>query len=289
MALAKHPKIFDRLFVAMVKAGEAGGQLDTVLLKMADSIEKRVALRSKVKSAFTYPVVVVCVVVSVVTAMMIFVVPTFKNLYGSLHGSLPLPTKIVIDISNLVASVYGFAVLAIVIGLIFALRWWVSTDAGVRVWDTVRLRPPVFGPLVLKMALTRMLSTLGTLLSSGVGIIESLEMAADNVTNVNVGDAARGAVAGVREGRSLAATLSDYPIIPPMVIQMIETGEESGAVSDMLARVAQFYDNEIEVTVGSLTALLEPLLIVFMGICIGAIVISLYLPMFDYVKLLAPS
>jgi len=288
-ALAKHPKIFDRLYVSMVRAGEAGGQLDVVLLKLATSIEKRVELRSKVRSAFTYPVVVVCVVVLVITAMMIFVVPTFKHLYGSLHGTLPLPTRIVIGISSVIASIWALAVIVVIVGLVAAVRWWVSTEQGRLVWDRVRLRAPVFGPLMLKVALSRMLSTLGTLLSSGVGIIESLEMAADNVSNRIVSNAARGAIAGVRDGRSLASTLADYPVMPPMVLQMIETGEESGAVSDMLEKVAQFYDNEIDATVGSLTSLLEPALIVFMGVCIGAIVVSLYLPMFDYVKLLQPS
>lgn len=288
-ALAQHPRIFDPLYVSMVRAGEAGGQLDTVLLKLAASIEKRVELRSKVRSAFTYPVVVVCVVVLVVTAMMIFVVPTFKHLYGSLHGVLPLPTRIVIQISDVLASVWALAVVAVVVGGIVALRWWIATDRGRQVWDRLRLRPPVFGPLMHKIALSRLLSTLSSLLAAGVGIIEALEMAADNVGNRIVADAARAATAGVREGRSLAASLADHAVIPAMVLQMVETGEESGSVSDMLERVAGFYDNEIEVTVGSLTALLEPALIVFMGVCIGAIVVSLYLPMFDYVKLLSPS
>jgi type IV pilus assembly protein PilC len=288
-ALAKHPKIFDRLYLAMVRAGEAGGQLDSVLLKLATSIEKRVALRSKVRSAFTYPAVVVCVVVLVVTAIMIFVVPTFKHLYDSLHGVLPLPTRIVIGASNVLASIWALAVVAAVVGLVVAFRWWISTERGRLTWDRLRLRAPIFGSLVLKMSLSRVLSTLSTLLAAGVGIMESLEMAADNVGNRIVGDAFRGAISGVRDGRGLAATLSDYAVIPPMVIQMIETGEESGAVSDMLEKVAEFYDNEIEATVSSLTSLLEPVLIVFMGACIGTIVVSLYLPMFDYVKLLTPS
>ena len=288
-ALAKHPKVFDRLYVSMVRAGEVGGQLDVVLLKLASSIEKRVELRSKVRSAFTYPVVVVCVVVLVITAMMLFVVPTFKHLYGSLHGTLPLPTRIVIGISSVVASVWALAVVAVVAGVVLAARWWVSTEKGRLTWDRVRLRAPVFGPLMLKVGLSRMLATLATLLSSGVGIIESLEMAADNVSNRIVSNAARGAIVGVRDGRSLASALAEHPVVPPMVLQMVETGEESGAVSDMLEKVAQFCDNEIDATVGSLTSLLEPALIVFMGICIGAIVISLYLPMFDYVKLLQPS
>ena len=288
-ALAKHPKVFDRLYIAMIRAGEASGQLDVILLKLASSIEKRVELRSKVKSAFAYPVVVVCVVVVVLVMIMLFVVPTFKHLYSSLHGTLPTPTLVVIDISNIIASVWLLAVIAGIIAMVMLARRYIATDRGRLQFDRLRLKPPIFGPLALKISLSRLLSTLATLLSAGVGIIESLDMAAEIVTNRLVADAATSAIAGVREGRSLSSCLSEHPVIPSMVVQMIETGEESGAMSDMLDRVATFYDNEIDVTVGSLTALLEPLLIVFMGACIGSIVVSLYLPMFDYVKLLSPS
>ncbi len=288
-ALEKHPKVFSPIYIAMVRAGEASGQLDIVLEKVAGRIEKQVELRSKVRSAFTYPVVVVCVVVVIVTAMMIFVVPTFKHLYSSLHGTLPFPTQIVIKISSVLASFWLVVVLAVLVLSVVAVRRWKRTDKGEELWDGLKLKVPVFGKLSLNIAISRFASTLSVLLQSGIGIIEALEITAANVGNRIVAQAARDAQLGVREGRSLGATLAAYPVIPTMVTQMVETGEESGTVGDMLGRVARFFDNEIDATVGSLTSLLEPALIVFMGVCVGAIVVSLYLPMFDYVKLLTPG
>lgn len=288
-ALAKFPKIFSPLFIAMIRAGEAGGSLDTSLLKLASTIEKQVELRSKVRSAMTYPGVIVCVVIAIVVAMMIIVVPTFKHLYSSLSGQLPFPTRIVIAISNTLASYWLGVVIAAVIGIIVGFRRWIATVKGRELWDRFKLRPPVFGPLTHRIAIARGTGTLSSLISSGVGIIEALDITADIVGNRVVADAFRGAETGVREGRALASTLSDYETIPKMVTQMIETGEESGALDDMLERVTAFYDNEISATVASLTSLLEPMIIVFLGICVGAIVISLYLPMFDYVKLLTPG
>ena len=289
VALEKHPKIFPPIYVSMIRAGEASGQLDLVLEKLATRLEKQVELRGKVRSAFTYPIVVVCVVVVIVTAMMIFVVPTFKRLYSSLHGTLPLPTRIVIKISDVLASFWLLAVIGVIIALVAAFITWKRTPKGEELFDKFKLRVPVFGKLTLKIAISRFSSTLSVLLQSGIGIIEALEITADNVGNWVVAAAARGAQDGVREGRSLAATLAQYPVIPTMVTQMIETGEESGTVGDMLGRVATFYDNEIDATVSSLTSLLEPALIVFMGAAVGLIVVSLYLPMFDYVKLLQPG
>lgn len=285
-ALEKHPTIFEPIYVAMVRAGEAGGHLDEVLANLATTIEKSVALRGKIKSAMYYPGVVLTVVVIVVTLMMILVVPTFKNLYTSLHGTLPTPTRIVISISNVVASIWMLLVIAVVVAAVVAVKHWVKTDTGRRVWDRFKLRPPILGPLVHKIALSRLVSTLSALLSSGVGIIEALEMTAANVGNVIVADAARGAQAGVREGRSLAASLSGFDTIPSMVTQMVETGEEAGALDTMLAKVASFYDEEVASTVAGLTSLLEPIMIVIMGVVIGSIVISLYLPMLKYAGLI---
>ena len=287
-ALAKHPKIFSKIYISMVRAGEAGGSLDTTLLKLSAMIEKQVELRSKIRSAMTYPAVVVCVVVGIITAMMIVVVPTFKRLYSSLNGSLPVPTRIVIAISNTLASLWILLIIAVIVAFVVGLRRWIASSNGRRIWDRFKLRWPVFGPLLHKIALSRGTGTLASLLSSGVGLIEALDITAEVVGNDIVAEALRSTEDGVREGRSLASTLADFPIIPKMVTQMIETGEEAGALDDMLERVTAFYDNEIAATVASLTALLEPVIIVFMGLCIGGIVISLYLPMFDYVKLLTP-
>jgi type IV pilus assembly protein PilC len=285
-SMSRHPKVFGPLYIAMVRAGEAGGQLDTVLQRLSTTIEKQVALRSKVKSAMTYPAVVVVIVILVVTAIMIFVVPTFKNLYSSLHGTLPLPTRIVISISNVLASWWLIAVIAALFAAVVGLRRWISTPDGRRAWDRLKLRPPVFGPLSHKIALARLASTLGSLVSAGVPIIEALDIVADNAGNTLLSDALHDAMNGVREGRSLSSCLAAHSVVPAMFSQMLQTGEESGALDTMLGKLTEFYENEVSATVASLTALLEPILIVFMGACIGAIVISLYLPMFDYVKLL---
>lgn len=288
-ALSKFPRVFGPLYISMVRAGEAGGQLDSVLQRLSTTIEKQVALRSKVKSAMTYPAVVVVIVVLVVTAIMIFVVPTFKHLYSSLNGTLPLPTRIVISISNVLASFWLVAVIAVVVTIVMLIRRYIRTPEGRRVWDRLKLRPPVFGPLTHKIALARLASTFGSLMSAAVPIIEALDIVADNAGNALVADALRAATDGVREGRSLSSCLAEHSVIPTMFWQMLQTGEESGALDLMLEKLAEFYDNEVTATVSSLTALLEPIIIVFMGACIGAIVISLYLPMFDYVKLLQHS
>ena len=288
-ALEKFPRIFSPLYIAMVKAGEASGQLDLVLLKAADQIEKQVELRRKVKSAFTYPAVVVVVVVLVMAALMVFVVPTFKRIYSTLHGTLPLPTQLVIRASNIVASVWVVAVLIGIAAAFVVIRRVIATEKGREAFDRGKLRLPIFGKLNHKIALARFSTTLSSVLLSGVGVIEALSIAADNVGNVIVAAAARAAQAGVREGRSLAATLAESPVMPAMVTQMVETGEESGTVGDMLAKVAKFYDDEVDATVNSLTSLLEPAMIVFMGCCIGLVVVSLYLPMFDYIKLVQGS
>lgn len=286
-ALERHPKVFGPLYISMVRAGEAGGQLDTVLMRLSTTIEKQVELRSKVKSAMTYPTVVFCAVILIVSLMMIFVVPTFKRLFSTLCGSLPLPTRIVIDISNVLASWRLIIVIALIVGTVYLFRRWIATEQGRELWDRFKLRPPIFGPLIHKVCLARFASTLASLVSAGVPIIESLEIVGANVGNTLMTKAVRGSISGVREGRALSSCLTDYPIMPVMVTQMIETGEESGALDTMLEKISSFYDNEVSATVASLTSLLEPLIILFMGACIGAIVISLYLPMFDYVKLLS--
>lgn len=285
-SLEKLPKVFPPLYIAMVHAGEVGGQLDSVLLKLSSTLEKQVELRQKVRSAMAYPSIVFCAVIVIVTAMMIFIVPIFKKLFTTLNGTLPLPTRIVIGISNVVASVWLLVVIATIVAIVVIMRRWIATPSGRRKWDALKLRPPVFGPLSHKVALARFCSTFSSLLSAGVPVIEALDIVAANAGNQVVADALVGAQDGVREGKNLSAILAQYPVMPIMLTQMIETGEESGALDDMLDKVSTFYDNEVNATVDSLTSILEPLIILFMGACIGAIVISLYLPMFDYVKLL---
>jgi len=284
-ALEKHPKAFSPLYISMIKAGEAGGSLDTTLMRLATTIEKQVELRRKIKSAMVYPAIVVCIVILVIIALMVFVVPTFKKIFSTLNGTLPLPTRIVIDISDAIATYWLAVFVAIVIGAIVAFKKWIATPTGRHKWDSFKLSVPVFGKLLHKIAITRATGTLASLLSSGVGMIEALNIAADNSSNVIVANAFRDSVESVREGKGLAESLKTFPIMPDMVIQMIDTGEESGALDEMLNRVTSFYEDEINTTVANLSSLLEPVIIVFLGISIGAIVISMYLPMFQYITL----
>ncbi len=283
---AKYPKVFSHLFCTLVQAGEIGGNLDEVLSGLATTIEKQAQLNRTIRSAMTYPAVVFSVMLVIFTAMIVFIVPVFKNLFASLGGKLPFPTLVLIKISQIMTSAWVLLVIAVVIGAIIGLRKWIATDEGRRKWDRLLLKPPVFGPLFHKVALARMTGSLASLISSGVPILESLDICADVSGNRTVGDVLLQAKNGVREGRPLADPLREHEdVIPPLVVQMIEVGEQTGALDQMLRKVGEFYDQEVEVTVNNLTALLEPLLTVFMGAMVGAMVICLYLPMFDYIKL----
>jgi type IV pilus assembly protein PilC len=286
VACARHPKVFSQLFCTLVHAGEVGGNLDEVLGNLATTIEKQANLNRMIRSAMTYPAVVLSVMVLIFTAMILFIVPVFQNLFKSLGGQLPLPTQVLIDVSKIVASPWILLVIAVIIGGIYGLRKWIATDEGRVKWDRLMLRPPIFGPLFHKVALARVTSTLASLMSSGVPILESLDICADTAGNRTVGDVLRQAKDGVREGRPLADPLREHEdVIPSLVVQMIEVGEQTGALDAMLSKVAEFYDKEVESTVNNLTSLLEPLLTVFMGAGVGTMVICLYLPMFSYIKL----
>jgi type IV pilus assembly protein PilC len=283
-ALARHPKVFSRLYVAMVKAGETGGVLDRVLLSLASTIEKQVELRRKIKSAMTYPVAVFVIVILIVTAMLLFVVPTFETLYADLGGQLPLPTRILLAVSRFVGKFAPFIIVAEVAAA-WGLKRWVATERGRAVWDQMKLRIPVFGKLVHKTAITRFCRTLSVLLRSGVPVLESLEITSETVGNTVLQRAVKDTQEAVKSGESMASPLSKHPVFPPMVVQMLAVGEETGAVDDMLERVADFYDQEIEATVDALTSLLEPLLIVVMGATVGGMVVALYMPMFNIINL----
>jgi type IV pilus assembly protein PilC len=286
-ACAKHPKVFSNLFCTLVQAGEVGGNLDEVLQSLANTIEKQAQLNRTIRSAMTYPAVVLSVMVIIFTAMIVFIVPVFQNLFTSLGGKLPFPTRVLIKISQIMTSPWVLLLIAIVIGGVIGLRKWISTEDGRRKWDRLILKPPVFGSLIHKVSLARVTNTLASLISSGVPILESLDICSDIAGNRTVGDVLIEAKNGVRVGRPLADPLREHEeVIPPLVVQMIEVGEQTGALDGMLKKVAEFYDQEIEVTVNNLTALLEPLLTVFMGAGVGAMVICLYLPMFDYIKLI---
>jgi type IV pilus assembly protein PilC len=283
-AMAKHPRAFNRLYISMVRAGEVGGFLDQVLVKVAETFEKEVELRGKIRSAMTYPVVVFVMVLMIVGGMLIFIVPTFKNLYTSLGGTLPLPTRMLIGVSDGIRRFFPLVVLAL-IGLVFAYRRWRATPAGRYRLDQFKLKVKVFGPLFHKSALSRFSRTLATLIRSGVPILQALEIVADTVNNGVISRAIHDVQDSVREGESLATPLAKHPTFPAMVVQMMAVGEETGALDTMLSKVADFYDQEVEAAVASLTSLIEPLLIAVMGAAVGGMVIALYMPLFNIINL----
>ena len=284
-AMDKHPKAFSDLYVAMVKAGETGGVLDNVLLRLADNIEKEVELRRKVKSAMTYPVVVVMLVGLIMSAMLLFVVPQFKSIYAQLGGTLPVPTQILLTASNAVRT-YWYVFALFFFGVSFGFRRYKKTDRGRAQVDAVKLKVPVFGSLFHKTALARFSSTLGMLLRSGVPILQALDIVADTVNNKVISRAVGDVQGAVREGESMAKPLSKHGVFPPMVVQMLAVGEETGAVDTMLDKVADFYNSEVSASVDALTSLIEPLMIAIVGGAVGAAVIALYMPMFNIIKLI---
>jgi type IV pilus assembly protein PilC len=284
-AMSKHPKAFNNLYVSMVRAGETGGVLDSVLLRLADNIEREVELRQRVKSAMTYPVVVLMLVTMILVAMLLFVVPQFKDIYAQLGGTLPLPTKILLAVSDAVRH-FWYIVIGSVVVFVVVFRRWKKTPAGRAVVDAFKLRVPVFGPLFHKQALSRFASTLSVLLRSGVPILQSLDIVSETVNNVVISRAVKDVEESVKEGESMAGPLEKHAVFPPMVVQMLGVGEETGAVDTMLEKVAQFYDNEVKATVDALTSLIEPVMIALIGGAVGAAVIALYMPMFNIINLI---
>ena len=284
-ALAKHPKAFNNLFVSMIRAGETGGLLDRVLVQLAEQIEKEVALRRQIKSAMTYPIVVVILVVLIMSAMLLFIVPQFETIYGTLGSELPTPTKLLLAVSDAFRT-YWWAFALGSFGLSFALRRYKKTESGRARVDAVKIRVPVFGPLFHKVALARFSSTLGMLLRAGVPILQAMDIVKDTVNNRVLAVAVDDVKTSVREGESIAKPLSKHAVFPPMVVQMMAVGEETGAVDTMLDKVAEFYNQEVEATVDALTSLIEPLLIAIIGGAVGAAVVALYMPMFNIINII---
>ena len=284
-AMEKHRKAFNDLYIAMVKAGETGGVLDTVLLRVADNIEKDVELRRKIKSAMTYPLVVVILVSFILGGMLLFVVPQFETIYTQLGGKLPLPTRILLGISQALRS-YWYFFMGFVAASVFALRRYKRTERGRAMVDAAKLKVPIFGQLFRKSALARFSSTLGMLLRSGVPILQALDIVADTVNNQVISKAVIDVQGSVREGESIAKPLSRHAVFPPMVVQMLAVGEETGAVDTMLDKVADFYNSEVSASVDALTSLIEPLMIAIVGGAVGAAVIALYMPMFNIINLI---
>jgi type IV pilus assembly protein PilC len=269
----------------MVKSGETGGVLDNVLLRLADTIEKEVDLRRKIKSAMTYPIAVVALVVLLMSAMLLFVVPQFESIYASLGGTLPLPTRVLLGASKAVRTYWYIVGLLAFAGTV-AFRRYKKTPAGRAQIDAIKLKIPIFGSLFHKTALARFSSTFGMLLRSGVPILQALEIVSETVNNQVMAKAITELGGSVREGEPLAKPLAKHAVFPPMVVQMLAVGEETGAVDTMLDKVSDFYNSEVSAAVDSLTSLIEPLLIAVIGGAVGAAVIALYMPMFNIIKLL---
>jgi type IV pilus assembly protein PilC len=285
-ALAKHPRVFPPIMINMVRAGEVGGFLDSVMLQLATNFESEVKLRGKVKSAMTYPVVVLCISVVAVIGMLLFIVPVFKKLFLQLGGKLPLPTQILVDLSSGLKFILP---LAIVGGIVFMVLWgkYKHTTQVRNVIDPLKLKMPVFGKLFQQIAISRFTRNLGTMMHSGVPILQSLDIVADTTGNIVVGRVVRDVQDSVRTGEALTAPLSKHPVIPPMVVQMMTVGEETGALDTMLHKISEFYDQEVEATTESLTALIEPLMIAFLGGIIGSMIVALYMPIFKIFTLIS--
>jgi len=278
-ALRRHPKIFSELYVNLVVAGEEGGILDNILLRLSNYIEKAVALKKKVKSALVYPASIVAVAVLVVAILLIFVIPVFEKMFLSAGQSLPLLTQIIVAISKLLKQYFLFFIIAL--GLLgFILRRYHKTDGGKRAIDGFLLKVPVFGLLFRKISIARFSRTLSTLVSSGVPILDSLNIVAKTAGNKIVEDAIMRARSSISEGETIAEPLTRANVFPPMVTQMISVGESTGSLDTMLGKVADFYDEEVDNTVATLTSLLEPFLMIFLGGTIGTIVVAMYLPIF---------
>ncbi len=285
-ALAKHPRVFPPIMVNMVRAGEVGGFLDSVMMQLAANFESEVKLRGKVKSAMTYPVVVLCISLVAVLGMLLFIVPVFKKLFLQLGGKLPLPTQILVDLSGALKILLP---LGIVGAIVFMVLWgkYKHTTQVRNVVDPLKLKAPVFGKLFQQIALSRFTRNLGTMMHSGVPILQSLDIVADTTGNIVVGRVVRDVQDSVRTGEALTAPLSKHPVIPAMVVQMMTVGEETGALDTMLHKISEFYDQEVEATTESLTALIEPLMIAFLGGIIGSMIVALYMPIFKIFTLIS--
>jgi type IV pilus assembly protein PilC len=284
-ALKKHPKIFSDLYTNMVAAGEAGGILDTILVRLAHYIEKAQNLKRKVKGAMVYPSVVITVAILVIVIIMVFVVPTFGKMFTTLGGTLPMPTQLIIDISDFLGGTGGLVVLASVIGLIVFVVQFRKTETGKITTDKIILRLPIVGILFRKVGVAKFTRTLGTLISSGVPILDGLNITAMTAGNKVIEKAVFDVRKGVSEGQTIAEPLTESKVFPPMVTQMIAVGESTGALDNMLEKIADFYDEEVDNAVANLTSMIEPVLMIFLGGTVGFIVVAMYLPIFKLITL----
>jgi type IV pilus assembly protein PilC len=284
--LGKHKNVFDELFRNMVAAGEAGGVLDEILMRLAAYIEKADALKRKVQGAMVYPGVVLTVAVGATCFMLIFIIPTFAKMFTDFGGELPLPTKIVLWMSNLLQNFWWVGVGGLIAGGFLFKRYY-ATEPGQRTIDGVMLKFPVLGDVLLKGAVARFTRTLGTLIASGVPILSGLEITARTAGNKVIAEAIMTARASIREGETVAAPLKTSGVFPPMVVQMISVGEQTGALDEMLTKIAVFYEAEVDTAVDTMTSIIEPVMIVVMGGIVGGMVIAMYLPMFKLINVVS--
>lgn len=284
-ALAQHPKVFPPIMVNMTRAGETGGFLDQVLMQLADNFEAEVKLRSKIKSAMTYPLVVFVFAILAMTAMLLFIVPVFSTLFEGLGGELPLPTRVLVMLSDLLKKAMPVLIVLLIIALVLWKKY--KNEPRVRnVVDPMKLKAPVFGMLFQKVALSRFSRNLGTMIHAGVPILQSLDIVADTTGNVVLSRAIHDVEASVRQGESLAGPLLNHPVFPPMVVQMMAVGEDTGSLDQMLHKISDFYDNEVEATTEALTSLIEPIMIAVVGAMVGAMIVALYMPIFKVFELI---
>jgi type IV pilus assembly protein PilC len=282
-ALDKHPKAFTKLYVNMVAAGEAGGILDTILMRLATFLEKNDALVRKVKGAMVYPAVIISVAVIAIAVLLIFVIPTFASMFASVNMELPLPTRVVMGASDFLIRFWYFIIGGAVL-LVFAFRQYYNTGDGRKQIDGALLRAPVLGDLLRKSAVSRFTRTLGTLISSGVSILDGLEITAKTAGNRVIHDAVMQSRQSIAGGETIAGPLQESKVFPPMVISMISVGEQTGGLDEMLSKIADFYDAEVDVAVSALLSLMEPIMIVVLGVVVGGMVVAMYLPIFDMVN-----
>lgn len=283
-ALSKHPKVFDELYVNMVRAGEIGGVLEAVLNKIAEFLEKRQAIIGKIRSAMMYPIVVVFLAAVIVGFILVFIVPKFKDIYDQLGAELPMPTQMLVEAGNILANQTHWVIVGLII-LYMIYRKINGTKEGKFRLDTIKLKLPVFGQLLRKSAIVRFAGTLATLITSGVPILQALDICRETSGNEVVTRALNDVYDSVKDGETIHEPLSKCKVFPPLVVHMVAVGEETGAIDQMLNKVAEAYEREVDDTVNALTSILEPVLIVFLGVIVGAIVIALYLPLFNIPKI----
>ena len=287
-ALQKHPKTFNRLYVCMVAAGERGGLLAEILSRLATYLENTAKLRKKVKSAMMYPTPVTIIAIGITIFLLVKVVPVFGEVYKGFGSKLPGPTQALIDVSNLVKE-YLLYLIAAAVGIVYGWLAYLKTKPGREFWDRTRIRLPIFGPIAHKICLARFTRTLASLIRSGVPILEVLQIVSNTVGNVVMEKAIRAAAADIERGDGISAALGRHPVFPSMIIRMVTAGEQTGKIENMLERISDFLDDEIQTTLGGLTALIEPLLIVFLGITVGGIAICMFLPIFKMAEIINPQ